>query len=454
MNRIEKITQRTIAKLGTEDASGRQYIRDSELKGFLIEVSPKGKAVYKVEKRRSGPLSPIRKKIGDVDLMHLSEARKIAQELMVELSKGVDVRFTPVDDEILPYSVGAAQERFLQEKAQVLKPSTLKDYRKTFDNVFADWKKMPLQNLTRGAVVKRHNELYDSGYKTAYVNKCFRNLSTMLNYIGVEPNPVDYLSKKKLRRSNPVRTRFLNQNELVTIFDQHDWETANLRSQNGGQPKFTRVVIFCILSGVRIEEAIKLRWGDVRDSVLIISDTKNGLEHTVPLVSELKPLVFNVEQSTNRNKNSPLFGFTSSSYRYAKDSYLQSWKGEHWVNHDLRRTFSEHCNLIGYTDTEIGVALNHSPVGVTQKHYLSGRLAKTNLQYKMFTDLQQQIAYYRSDVSHSSTTSPRKYHEGWEDEQSSFDDPFYNLSEIERKKAIKKMIETELESRGDQFPFA
>ena len=52
--------------------------------------------------------------------MHLSEARQIAQELMAELSKGVDVRFTPVDDEILPYSVGAGQERFLQKKHKSL----------------------------------------------------------------------------------------------------------------------------------------------------------------------------------------------------------------------------------------------------------------------------------------------------------------------------------------------
>ena len=452
MNRIEKITQRTIARLGSEGNSGRHYIRDSDLKGFLIEVSPKGKAVYKVEKRMNGSLSPIRKKIGNVDYMSLAEARQMALELIAELSKGVDVRYTPIDDELLPYTIGAAQERFLQEKAQILKLSTLKDYQKTFDNVFREWKKMPLQNLTRGAIVKRHNELYEQGYKAAYVNKCFRNLSTMLNYIGIEPNPIDYLSKKNLRRANPVRTRFLDQNELVKIFDEHDWHTSNLRTKGGGQPKFTRVVLFCILSGVRIEEALKLRWGDMTENVVIISDTKNGLEHTLPLAGRLKSIVLNVNKSFSQQNSDLLFGYSTSSYRYAKEKYLKHWQGQHWVNHDLRRTFSEHCNLIGYTATEIGVALNHSPVGVTERHYLSGRLAKTNLQYKMFTDLQEQISYYQSDVSKSSTISPKKFHEGWVKDQEKFDDPLSLLSDEDRKNAIKEMIENELSFRND-LPF-
>ena len=42
----------------------------------------------------------------------------------------------------------------------------------------------------------------------------------------------------------------------------------------------------------------------------------------------------------------------------------------------------------------IGMALNHTPTGVTQKNYLSGELAKLTLMENFYSRYQTQLIYY------------------------------------------------------------
>jgi integrase len=71
--------------------------------------------------------------------------------------------------------------------------------------------------------------------------------------------------------------------------------------------------------------------------------------------------------------NELVFGYTENVFRKDFDRAKEVLKfKDKWTLHDLRRTFSEHMNLIGYSAKDIGVAINHTPIGVTQTHYLSG----------------------------------------------------------------------------------
>ena len=138
------------------------------------------------------------------------------------------------------------------------------------------------------------------------------------------------------------------------------------------------------MTGVRREEALNLTWADIQGDKIVFRATKNKKDHFIPLVGALKELVGSRKQDDEK-----VFPFTGNSLRTALDKFkAQLDFKEDWTIHDLRRTFSEHMNLIGYGEQDIAVANNQSSGSVTRSHYLQGQLAKESLLKRMFTDLQ------------------------------------------------------------------
>ena len=404
----EHITQRTLARLNPEGTGKRYFVRGSNPVGWGIEVSAKGKASYFIETRVTGRRSATRKKIGSVDIISLSDAQAEAKAFLGDAAKGVDIRYSAAEEDLRPETVGYALEMHLNEKRHSLRSSTIKDYQKTFNNCFSDWRTLPLQQLNKQHVIDRYLELRDTGKTSDYVNKAFRNLSSTLSYYDVEPNPIRVLKQKGLREAGRARERFLNQDEVVHIIQHHS--TGSRHGPNGTKvPKITKTFLFFMLTGLRKEEVLGLRWRDIKDGYFtIIGDvTKNKKAHKMPLVGSLKTLV-----GKRAADDDTVFGYTSSGYRTAKDKFLDTTNLEHFTTHDFRRTFSEHLNLCGYSELDIAVANNQSSSTVTGKHYLGGSLAKSSLQVKMLTDLQNQFSFYL--YGDSSSNNPQKAPDEWE----------------------------------------
>ena len=102
----EHITQRTLARLDPEGTGKRYFVRGSNPVGLGIEVSAKGKASYFIETRVTGRRSAIRKKIGSVDIISLSDAQAEAKAFLGDAAKGVDIRYSAAEENILPKTVG------------------------------------------------------------------------------------------------------------------------------------------------------------------------------------------------------------------------------------------------------------------------------------------------------------------------------------------------------------
>ncbi|MDG1739768.1 MAG: integrase family protein [Paracoccaceae bacterium] len=289
----ERITQRTLARLDPEGTGKRYFVYGSNPVGFGIEVSAKGKASYFIETRIKGRRSATRKKLGSVDLMSLSEAQALAKALLGDAAKGVDFRYAPNDKEFIPDTVGYALEQHLKEKRHSLRENTIRDYQKTFNNCFSDWRTLPLQQLTKQRVKDRYLELRDAGKSSDYINKAFRNLSSTLSYHDIEPNPTRVLKQKDLREAGKVRDRFLSQDEVVEIMQRHSISSRHLPDGSTRVPKITRVFLFFMLTGLRKEEVLRMRWINISDGYLTITGdlTKNKKPHKMPLVGSLKTLV-------------------------------------------------------------------------------------------------------------------------------------------------------------------
>jgi len=376
-----KITQRTLGQL--EPTGERFFIWDTNLTGFGIEVSAKGKASYVCETRIRGTGKKVRRKIGSIDLMPLDDARQDARGLLLKASQGFDIRFEADALEEMPLTIGQAVRDYIDAKRHKLAASTLRDYNVTFRSCLSDWENLPTKQLSGQMVAKRYNELL--GTKSpAYCNKVMRNLRASLNFHGVEPNPVRYLSSKDLLAESKPRNRFLSASEISVIYGHYT--TFN--------DAVARIVLFCLLTGVRKNEALRLTWADVTSQTIEFSGDvqKNHKPHHVPRVGMLDQLL-----GERHEPKSLVFRYTKDAFRKPFDRFkrkadLSDWPD--WTMHDLRRTFSEHMNLIGYTAGEVSLASNRSDNSVTVKHYLGGQLAKENLLRRMYADLQRQVHYY------------------------------------------------------------
>ena len=419
----EQITQRTLARIEPEGTGKRYFVYGSNPVGLGIEVSAKGKASYFVETRIKGRRSATRKKIGSIDIISLSDAQAEAKALLADAAKGIDFRYAAQEEEVAPETVGYAIEQHLNEKRHSLRANTISDYQKTFNNCFSDWRTLPLLQLTKQRVIDRYLELRDSGKSSDYVNKAFRKLSSTLSYYDIEPNPIRVLKQKGLRQAGKARERFLSQDEVVHIMQHHSTGSRHGPDRTS-VPKITRTFLFFMLTGLRKKEVLGLRWQDIKDGYFtIIGDvTKNKKAHKMPLVGSLKTLV-----GKRGKDDDTVFGYTSSGYRTAKDKFLDTTKLDHFTTHDFRRTFSEHLNLCGYSESDIAVANNQSSATVTGKHYLGGALAKSSLQVKMLTDLQNQFSFYLYGDSNSN--NPQKAPEKWE--EAAFYDPSNDMSNDE-----------------------
>ena len=389
-----KFTQRVIA--GLSPTGKRQFIRDTDLIGFGIEGSAKGKFSYFVETRVKGSGKGRRVQLGNVDHISLEDARQEARKLLMEAKRGTDIRFQQEEDEVVPETLGAALEEFYAAKKHKLAHSTLADYKKTFNNCLKDWKDLPTKQLNRTMVQKRYLELLDQK-KPAYVNKVFRNLSSVLSYNGVRPNPCEVIRDKDLRVQAEGKTRFLSGYEIHHVMQWHFTF----------KPRITSLLLFYMLTGVRRNEALGLTWDDIHDGKIHFTKVKNNKAHFVPLVGFLKDLVGEKPEESTGKK---VFGYTDASLRTAFDRFKKQVKfKEDWSIHDLRRTFSEHMNLIGYSEGDIAVANNQASTTVTSRHYLGGQLAKESLLKRMYADLQRQFEYYYRDNG----GDVQKVPEGW-----------------------------------------
>lgn len=419
-----RITQRTLASI---EATGKRYfIRDEDLTGFGIEVSAKGKASYFVESRVKGRNKVVRLQIGSVDHLPLDDARQEARKHLLEAKRGTDIRFLDQEEDPLPDTLGAALESHLRAKQHVMRQSTITDYKKTFSNALSDWKDLPLKQLTRANVAKRYNELLGK-YSGAYVDKIFRNLSSTLTYHGVSPNPCKVISDKGLKAPVVPHERALTPREIQTVWMEH----------TTFKPKITHILLFFMLTGLRRSEVLQLTWADIHSGHAHIKQPKNHRPHIIPLTGQLKKLI-----GAKGENDQKVFGYTDFSLRTALDKFKKQVKfQEDWTIHDLRRTFSADLQLLGYSEAEIGIALNHAAGSVTGRHYRGGTRNKSWLLSRMYSDLQTQHAYYLYNDGDLDEVRPMP--KDWEP----FKEPDYWPPEAEDWEGAKQLAASPLDDK-------
>lgn len=134
--------------------SGQLILRDDELKGFGVRLTPGCKS-WIVEGRINGHHKRIT--IGRVGSITSVQAREQAKKLIADITMGVDPVALKAEALKRMVTLRALLERFLA--ARKLKEETRRRYRSIIERHLEDWLDMPSRGITKDMVEQRHRAL-------------------------------------------------------------------------------------------------------------------------------------------------------------------------------------------------------------------------------------------------------------------------------------------------------
>lgn len=362
----QKITKSYVDKLSVPE-TGQTFIRDTELKGFAVRITPSGAKSFILEKRIDGKVK--RLTIGRYPEITVEQARKEAHKLLGHIATGRNPIAEKKQEALQGTTLKQAFDDFVKMRKN-LKERTLYDYRRVMAIVFADWQDKALVNINKDMVSKRHNKIgVERG--EAYANLSMRFLRALFNYAIAQYE--DGYGKSVLH-DNPVtrltQTRaWYRVERRQTVIKPHQlapWYQAVMllkQDQTSSQSALVAdYLLFLLFTGLRRQEAATLKWLniDFNDRSLTLIDTKNHQPLTLPITD----FIFNLLESRKAMTNSEyvFVGAGKLGYliepRHQVQKVIQS-SGVSFTLHDLRRTFITIAESIDISAYALKRLFNH-----------------------------------------------------------------------------------------------
>ncbi len=337
---------------------GQVFYWDDELPGFGMYIGTKSKT-WCVQQRIGNKTKRV--VLGKYPTMTAEQARNAAKKGIGELAAGIDTVQEKREQNIKAVTLGEVFTAFLDSRQ--LKPKTVRDYTGVMNNIYPDWQKLPITDITRDAVERRHKKV-GAERGEAYANLGGRTLRSVLNYASAKyetgkglsilpENPVKRISQTRSWYKVDRRTGHLKPHQLQA------WFEAVLSIDNDTIKDY---LLFVLLTGTRKDESARLQWTDIdlTDSSYIIRDPKNKRPIQLPLSDYLAAML----TSRKINSNS-VFVFPGDGVRgYLVEPKRQLAKiiektGMPFVMHDLRRTFVTIAESLDISSFAVKALVNH-----------------------------------------------------------------------------------------------
>ena len=391
------ITQSFISSLGATTDGKDQFYRCDRLRGFGLRVKGKTGVVSFIIEGRIRRGKQLRDTIGRADIMSLAEARRLAEQQLRLMAEGIDPRQHRIDqkeeakreqarNDALGLTLNDIFKAYV--RARTLRPKTESDYKSVIRTYFADWGLEPIRDVSRKKVEERFIHLRDNTGKATAV-KAMRVLSAICNFAMADDvdgeqlltsNPTNVLKQKKYDRAVPVRTDYLDDNQIYQLLRYAEtvrsWPTAEMAKANnkdGVTDQGLNYTLLLLFTGLRKSEALRLAWADVDmgKKVFIARNTKNHSNHHIPMSRYVYRLFLHQRQLAGQSRwvfpssTSALGHFSDPKFQLAK---IIAATGLSFRFHDLRRTFATHALIQGMEDKQISRALNHKDQGITAQY--------------------------------------------------------------------------------------
>lgn len=345
--------------------SGQAFYRDTEIAGFGLRVGTTSKT-YIAESKVNG--KTVRVTIGKHGVFTAEQARIEARQILVMAAKGVNPMDEKKERRAKGITLAQTFEDYLKARKS-LKPRTIYDYRRFMKTYLADWADKPISDISKDMISKRHAKLGETS--AAQANLTMRFLRALFNFATgqyedskgqslVAENPVKRLSQTRAWYRVERRQTVIKPHELAP------WYKAIMSLQDDSRVRTRESVrdylLLVLLTGLRKEETAQLTWNnvDLKAKTLTVTDTKNHLDHTLPLSDFLYELLLRRKEVATTNSVFPGGGATGHMVEPRKQiAKVIQESGVHFTIHDLRRTFITVAESLDISAYALKRLLNH-----------------------------------------------------------------------------------------------
>ncbi len=358
---MPKLTKRLVDQSSPEEKE--QFIWDSDLKGFGLRVSPKGRKTYILQYRHGGRTK--RLSLGTHGALAPDQARDLAKSNLGNIAGGSDPSGDRKRDRFAP-TLSSLCDRFINDYVPTrCKPRTQSEYKRCCDLFIKPELGMyRVQDVTRTEISKLHHKLKDKPYQA---NRVLGVLSKMFNLAeiwGLRPdgsNPTRHVEKYPEKK----RERFLSPEEIQIL-----WQTLDECVDDESETHHVATAFkLLLLTGCRLSEIQTLKWDYIRDDVIWLPDAKTG-PRRVLLSSEAIALL----QKTERMENNPYIIVGTIDGQHVTD-LQKPWRRirtkanlEGVRIHDLRHTYASIAAMAGHSLPMIGKLLGHTQTQTTARY--------------------------------------------------------------------------------------
>jgi integrase len=361
---MPKITKRLIDAIDPETKD--VIIRDSELKGFICKITPKGRKVYMLYYRTKDGRER-KPAIGVHGSISCEQARNIALLWLSEVAKGNDPSLQK-QLEKTHLTVADLAKRYLGEYAEVYKKHiSIKNDRSFLKHhILPAIGNTKLNSLTSKDISSLHYSLRN---KPITANRCVALLSKMLNLAekwGLR-NDAGLLCKHVDKYPENKREKFLSNAEIEQLFTA----LKTVEQNQTESPYVIAAIRLLLLTGCRFSEIITLKWEyiDFTNHRINFPDSKTGKKSTY-----VSPYVIEILSNLERKSDNPyviqgsiegnhLVNLRKPWYRIRKLAGLEEVR-----IHDLRHSFASIGAASGLSLPIIGALFGHLQVSTTARY--------------------------------------------------------------------------------------
>lgn len=332
----------------------RAEYQDAAAPELVLRVTATGNKTFNLRRKINGKAVRVTlgtyKRPGDKDpVMTVEQARKAATRAKAKAVEGTNPNEIKRAHRVEGLTLREMLSKYVEDNSG-LKASTADGYAATLETVLPDWMDKPLKEITADKVEARHRK--HSLRSKAGANLSMRILRALWNYAATHnpkgapaiygDNPVSILSERS-RWHTIARRKTVIKGISLPVW----WEGVERLRESALPAARDAADLFELLlfTGLRTGEARELEWQyvDLVGKTLTIPDPKNRNPHTLPLPSQLIPML---ERREMASLSEYVFPATDLGLPFPKPT-LQSYArllrddtGVAFVPHDLRRGFA------------------------------------------------------------------------------------------------------------------
>jgi integrase len=376
-----KLTDRKLRSLKAAKAGERYEVMDTDVSGFGVRVTDKGKRTFFLLARYPGSDNPTRRAVGEYPTDSLADAHKKARKWRDWIKEGKD----PTDEEAsLRLAVLRKNADTFDVVADLYIKRVLPRQRrgeivaKEIKREFSDrWKGRAITSITRRDVLDVINEAVERGAPYQARNllghaRAMFNWAIEAGDYGLESSPCDRIRPKHLIGERSPRDRVLTDAEIRAL-----WEGL----EKMGYP-FGPLIQLLLLTGVRKSEASDAQWPEfdlARQVWMVPAERfKSKSTHLVPLTKDVLTLLKSLPTFTMGHHlfstsfgQKPVTGFAKAKLRLDKLMAQELEKAAvPFRLHDIRRTVRTRLASLRIADEVAEMIIGHGRKGIQRVYDL------------------------------------------------------------------------------------